>query len=92
MGKIWTGRNINANAFMTTIKNVWQPKHGLDISNIGKNMFVFQFYHWKDKHRVLDGQPWHFNRHAFLLGEIDGNIKPSDMELFELPMWVRVSN
>lgn len=57
VGKIWTTRNINVNAFMTTIKNVWQLKHGMDISNVGKNMYVFQFYHWKDKARILEGQP-----------------------------------
>ena len=92
VGKIWTGRHINVNAFMATIKNIWQPKHGLDISAMGKNMFAFQFYHWRDKQRVLEGQPWHFDHHALLLEEIDESIRPSDMEIFAFPMWVRVYN
>lgn len=92
VGKIWTKRSINANAFMATIKNVWQPSHGLDISNIGENTFVFKIYHWRDKNRVVEGQPWHFDKHAIILGDIEGNTKPSDMELFSLPMWVRVYN
>ena len=41
IGRIWTERNININAFITTMKNVWQTSNGLDISNIGKNKFVF---------------------------------------------------
>lgn len=49
VGKVWTKRNINSNAFMATMKNVWQPTHGLDISSIGGNMFVFQFRHWRDQ-------------------------------------------
>ena len=92
VGKIWTKRSINANAFMATIKNVWQPSHGLDISSIGENTFVVQFYHWRDKNRVLEGQPWHFDKHAIILGDIEGDTKPSDMELFSLPMWVRIYN
>uniref|UniRef100_A0A803LQM5 Uncharacterized protein n=1 Tax=Chenopodium quinoa TaxID=63459 RepID=A0A803LQM5_CHEQI len=28
IGKIWTDRSINSNAFMETIKSVWQPRHG----------------------------------------------------------------
>lgn len=45
IGKIWTNRHINANAFITTMTNVWQPKHGVEIRSIGKNLFVFQFFH-----------------------------------------------
>ncbi|XP_021738181.1 uncharacterized protein LOC110704670 [Chenopodium quinoa] len=92
VGKIWTDRHINVSAFMNTVRTIWQPKHGLDISSSGKNLFAFQFYHWKDKQRVIEGQPWHFDRHVLVLGEIEGNKKPSEMELHEFPMWVRVYN
>lgn len=40
----------------------------------------------------MDGQPWHFNNHAIILGDIEGNKKPFDMEIFHLPMWIRVYN
>lgn len=56
-GKIWTNRNINASVFISIMKNVWQPKHGIEITNIGKNLFMFQFHHWKDKQYVLNEQP-----------------------------------
>lgn len=92
VGKLWTQRHINANAFMATMKNVWQPNYGVDISSLGENTFVFQFHHWRDKKRVVDGHPWHFDKHAIILGDIEGNTKPSDMLLYELPMWVRVYN
>lgn len=92
IGKIWTNRHINSNAFITTMKNVWQPKHGVEIRNIDKNMFVFQFFHWRDKQKIIQDQPWHFDNHALLLGHIDSNLKPSDVPLFDLPMWVRVYN
>lgn len=92
VGKIWTKRSINATAFMNTIKKAWQLTHGLDISSIGENTYVFQFHHWRDKLRVIEEKPWHFDRHAILLSDITGDIKPSEMELFELPMWVRVYN
>lgn len=92
VGKIWTKRRINATAFMDTMKSVWQPSHGVDISSLGDNTFVFQFHHWRDKNKVVEGQPWHFDNHAILKGDIEGNVKPSDMELFQLPMWVRIYN
>lgn len=29
IGKIWTNRHINSNAFITILKNVERPKHGV---------------------------------------------------------------
>uniref|UniRef100_A0A803MKN4 CCHC-type domain-containing protein n=1 Tax=Chenopodium quinoa TaxID=63459 RepID=A0A803MKN4_CHEQI len=92
VGKIWTDRNINSNAFIATMKSVWQPRHGVDITSIDKNLFLFQFYHWRDKNRVLEGQPWHFDKHALILGETADSVKPTNIQLFHLPMWIRVYN
>jgi uncharacterized protein DUF4283 len=70
IGHIWTERTVNSNAFMNTIKSIWALKYGIEISNIGRNKYQFQFHHWKDKRKVLEGQPWHFDHYAFLLGEV----------------------
>ncbi|KAL2898754.1 Major capsid protein L1 [Bienertia sinuspersici] len=66
------------------------PRHGLDISNIGTNTFLFQLYHWLDKERVMESQPWHFDGNALFLGEVQGSVKPSDIQLHELPIWTRM--
>lgn len=92
IGKLWSERFLNPTTFIATIKNVWVIQHGVDINMIGKNTFQFQFYHWKDKERVLNGQPWHFDKVALLLTEMDDAQKPSDLQFFALPMWVRVYN
>lgn len=92
IGRIWTDRHINNNAFVSTMKNVWQARYDVDVRNMGKNLYVFQFHHWKDKQRVLDGQPWHFDKHVILLGELEGMSKPSDIQLFKFPIWTRVYN
>lgn len=86
VGKIWTNRHINQNAFMATMKNIRQPKMDVDIRNIGKNLYVFQFHHWRDKQKVIDGQPWHFDKHLILMADVKGNSKPSDIQLFEFPI------
>ncbi|KAL2925858.1 hypothetical protein RDABS01_001096 [Bienertia sinuspersici] len=78
VGKICTERDINAKAFIDTIKMLWQPKHGLILT--------------KDKLKVLKGQPWHFDRHALLLGEIEEYTKPMDVMLVEFPVWAKVYN
>lgn len=92
IGKLWFDRVLNSNAFMGTIKNVWVTQYGVEINIIGKNLYQFQFYHWKDKERVLLGQPWHFDKCALLFAEMNEAQRPLDMEFYSLPMWVRIYN
>lgn len=74
---------------MSTIKGIWALKHGLEISIIGKNLYQFQFHHWQDKKKVVEGQPGHFDHYALILGELGDMEKPSEIDLFFLPVWVR---
>ncbi|KAL2903131.1 Demethylmenaquinone methyltransferase [Bienertia sinuspersici] len=67
IGKPWTRKNINAKALMDTMENLWNPRNRMETRRIETNMFSFQFFHWKDKARVLDGQPWHFDQHALCI-------------------------
>lgn len=32
------------------------------------------------------------NKHAIIFDDIQGNFRPSELNLFELPMWVRIYN
>ncbi|KAL2935764.1 Sensitive to high expression protein 9-like protein mitochondrial [Bienertia sinuspersici] len=90
VARVLTNRSVNNTAFMNTITNVWMPVHGVEPSCIGKNLFYFQFFHWRDKQKVLEDQPWHFDRHALLIGEVNGEVKPSEIQLSTLPIWARV--
>lgn len=89
VGKIWSNRSINPNAFITTMKGIWVTRYGLDINHVGKNTFQFQFFHWKDKEKILAGQPWHFDKFSILFGELENITNLSDIQLFHIPMWVR---
>lgn len=90
IGKLWSERSLNPTAFMTTIKNVWVTQYDVYINMIGRNLYQFQFYHWRDKEKVLAGQPWHFDKVALLLAETDAARTPSELQIFSLPIWVRI--
>ena len=55
VGKVWTVRKFNAQALMTTMEKMWNPNHGVEVKEIRTNLFLFQFFHWKDMKQVLDG-------------------------------------
>ncbi|KAL2939926.1 hypothetical protein RDABS01_001308 [Bienertia sinuspersici] len=92
IGKVWAKKRINPRAFMDTMKTLWNPKHGLEARRVDDNLFSFQLYHWRDKAKVRDGQPWHFDRYTICLSDINDDGKPYEFQLHTLPMWVRFYN
>ncbi|KAJ8423269.1 hypothetical protein Cgig2_022153 [Carnegiea gigantea] len=76
------------------MEKVWNPTHGVKTKEIGTNLFMFQFHHWKDMDRVLEGQPWFFDKNVVVLDGIKGDLQPSVIEeaLHHVPFWVRVYN
>lgn len=55
MGWSHTERPYNVEAFKRTMMNVWAPKNGMVIRVLSPNMYAFQFFHWRDKERILEG-------------------------------------
>ncbi|KAJ4848846.1 hypothetical protein Tsubulata_018507 [Turnera subulata] len=70
VAKLWTERPFNARAFMNTMKQIWRPVHGVEVSQPDRNLFVFQFFHWRDKQRILDQEPWNFDDQVVLIKEL----------------------
>ncbi|KAL2895850.1 Modification methylase HhaI [Bienertia sinuspersici] len=64
----------------------------MDIRCIEDKMFTFQFFRWRDKERVMEGQPWNFDRHAICLSELMEDGKPSEVQLHSMRIWVRFYN
>lgn len=59
---------------------------------IENNMFIIQFFHWRDKEKVLNGRPWCFDQNLLILQELDSSVQPSDIVLNTSPFWVRIYN
>lgn len=90
IGKVWAEKSVNSNALIDMMRKVWNPKCGVEANCIEKNTYFFQFHHWRDKEYLMDNQPWHFDRHIMVLSDVIEDYKPSEMNLFFVPFWVRV--
>ena len=92
VGKLWTTRRFNSNAFMNTITKIWSPSKGMDAKEIDTNLFLFQFFHWKDLERVVEGEPWFFDKNVVVLKQVLSEARPSEIAetLTHAPFWVRI--
>ncbi|CAO2838528.1 unnamed protein product [Amaranthus hypochondriacus] len=92
IGRVLTEKPLNFDAFKRTMHHVWSLKEGVLIGSMGSNMFTFQFFHWRDMEKVLDGRPWSFEQRLLVMQEIEEDTQPSDVVLKFSSFWVRLYN
>ncbi|XP_021761808.1 uncharacterized protein LOC110726645 [Chenopodium quinoa] len=92
IGRLVTNRPYNVEAFKSTMIKVWTLSNKLIIRTLSPNLYVFQFFHWRDKEKVLTGRPWCFDNMLLVLKEIEGGEQPEQVSLFHSPFWVRLRN
>lgn len=58
VGKLLTDRGFNVEVFKRTMTQAWSMTGKVVIRAIGANSFIFQFFHWREKEKVMVGRPW----------------------------------
>lgn len=92
VGKLLSGRPFNVDAFKRTMTHSWGLSQNIVMRIIGSNLFVIQFFHWRDKEKVLVGRPWCFDQKLLVLKEITCNEQPFDVSLTQSPFWIRIKH
>lgn len=90
IGRIWSEKLVNKEAFKSVLSRVWQTIRGMIFRELNDNVWLFEFEDEVDMRRVLDGRPWSFDRQILVLNEFDGSIPPSQMKFTHSPFWVQV--
>ena len=90
--KVLSRRSIMLEALRKNIRMLWKPNKSLQLSVIGDDLFLAEFEDERDKRRVMDMRPWHYEKQLVLLKEFDGEKDPKDMMLKWSPFWVQIYN
>ncbi|XP_074318787.1 uncharacterized protein LOC141655617 [Silene latifolia] len=92
VGKIWASKMINSKAAIDTMLRLWNPMGKVmgNMLDARERIFIFRFEDDRDKAKVLEGQPWHFDKFVWCFNEPDGEGKLTDTPLYCLPIWARV--
>jgi hypothetical protein len=90
IGKVWTDKNVNQEAFKTVFSNIWRIVGSVKFKELKDNMWLVEFSDDGDKRRVLEARPWSFDRQILVLNEFDGITPPSQLDFSHSPFWVQV--
>nr|POF14567.1 hypothetical protein CFP56_36741 [Quercus suber] len=90
--KILTQRIIGLEALRKHLKMIWKPKKGLQVSEIGEEMYLAEFGDGRDKRRILEMCPWSYEKQLILLQDFEGERVPKEITIKWSPFWVQIYN
>ena len=88
--KFLTRRALNVDAIGRTFKPLWRAINGFTIKNMGNHILLFIFENQEDITRVLNSEPWSFNKHLVVVQEYERNTPIKDVSFNKASFWVQV--
>ena len=88
--KFLTRRALNVEAIGRTFKPLWRAINGFTIKNMGNHTLLFIFRNQEDVHRVLNSEPWTFDKHLVVVQKYEKNTPLQDVGFNKTSFWVQV--
>ena len=73
---------------MNTLRIVWGIQTGMQILEVGLNLFQFKFQSNFDLNRVLKGGPWSFDNQLLMLKKWQKGMIASNVKLDSASLWI----
>lgn len=90
VGRLLMEQTVNFSALKTRLTNIWKPKRGISIKEVGCSRFLFQFFHPLDLKRILDGSPWSFGNWPLIVHHLKKGEYPLRVPLNSILFWIHV--
>lgn len=88
VAKFLTKRALNVEAVAYTFRPLWRTKGSFCVSNAGNNILLFEFELEVDAEKVLQGEPWSFDRHLVILQWFNGSKAIKELEFRVYAFWI----
>lgn len=92
VGRLLTEKNINIRAMKSKLADVWKPAAGINIKEIGQEVFLFQFFRKEDMNWVMSGGPWSFDNVMLALEPVAAGEDLTKVQTWFLNIWIQLYN
>ncbi|XP_066365160.1 uncharacterized protein [Miscanthus floridulus] len=92
IGRFFTVRGYSFMGLFETMNNAWRLNYTPDIKRLRDNRFLIELRSDGDKNYVLQGGPWIYRGDPLLVAAYDGKLRPSDVVLNLMPIWIRIED
>ncbi|XVF79899.1 hypothetical protein PTKIN_Ptkin15bG0027700 [Pterospermum kingtungense] len=92
VGRFLTNRPIKFNVMKNRMAAIWRPGKWVNIKEIERGLFLFQFFHLVDVQRVMEEGPWTYDNYLLILHKLLPEDVPSQVLFFNVDFWVQVDD
>lgn len=90
VGTLITEKTVKFSYMKETLAKVWRPGKGMVAKEFSTNLYIFYFFHEKDRRRVLDDGPWTYEQNLLVLRKLEHGESPFNMDLTKAEFWVQI--
>ena len=86
--RFFTRRTISAEAIARTFRLVWRTKKGFEVRDMGNHRVLFVFTNEEDVARVMQGEPWSFDKHLVALKRVEKHASIQNVIFDRTTFWI----
>ena len=88
--KFLTKQALNTESIIRTFNPIWRPKNGFKVRNVGNHTILFIFDNEEEVEKIMEGEPWSFDKHLVMIKRYDYSIPVKDLVFDHVSLWVQV--
>ncbi|CAL1411601.1 unnamed protein product [Linum trigynum] len=92
VGRLMSDKEPNIQSMKFALTKAWGLKKGYQSTELGNNLFAFQFLEMDDCSKVCYGGPWHYENHVMLFMASWWIKKPILAYLHKMEIWIQVND
>lgn len=90
VSKFLTKRVLNIDAIAKTFIPLWRSKNGFRVLHLGDHRVLFVFDNKMEANKVLQSEPWTFDKNLVVMESYDANSSVDELKLDRTSFWVQV--
>lgn len=88
VAKFFTRRSLSIEAVAKTFHPIWRTRGNFEVSDGGNNVLLIAFELEVDAEKVIQGEPWVFDRYLVALERYDGWVLVHNLSFENTAFWV----
>ena len=92
VAQFMTSRIINIESVVWTFTPLWWAVQGFTAHDMGNNMLVFALKNESDLERVINFEPWSYDKHLVTFQRVEANTSIAKMDCGWCYFWVQIHN
>ena len=86
--KFFTRRTVNVEAVAKTFRPLWRTRGNFEVCEGKDNILLIDFEMEADAEKVVQGQPWRFDRHLVAVQRYNGSVQVQDLAFKSTTFWI----